>query len=116
MQLIHPLTCLNIIIHAKDEIMKCLRINYKENEHVDIPLDIIADNRAKYYKKQYQRSYNELYQESLYAFNHYECLVEHWLMSKMTWEEIHSLIEQSGVELSELDWRNSLKEIQNIKI
>ena len=96
--------------------MKCLRINYKENEHVDIPLDLIADNRAKYYTKQYQRSYNELYQESLYAFNHYECLVAHWLMSKMTWDEIRTLIEKSGAELSELDWRNSLKEIQNIKI
>lgn len=96
--------------------MKCLRINYNNKQHVDIPLDLIADNRAKYYTKQYERPYSELFQESLYAFNQYECLVEHWLMSKMTWEEISELIENSGAELSEMDWRNSLKEIQNIKI
>ena len=96
--------------------MKCLRVKYETNNHVDIPIDLIADNRAKYYTKHYQRPYNELYQESLFAFTQYECLVEHWLMSKMSWQDISKLIEKAGGNISEAEWKLAMKEIQNIKI
>ena len=95
--------------------MKCLRIKFKNDKTFDLTVDQIAVSRAHYYQKQYNKSYQDLYLESLNAFSNYECLLEHWVNSKMDVREIQEIGQKYGLNFSENDWKTSLREISDTK-
>ena len=92
--------------------MKYLKIETQKNKHVEIPVNIIAEDRANYYVNKYQRSFDQSYDESISAFNDYECLVEYWATKKMKWKEINSILKNLyQISLDQNEWLASRKQI-----
>ena len=97
---------------------KFLRVTMPNGDTYDIPVKIIAENRAKYYAEYFKRrhiDYDKTYQEEL-SFtleNDYELL--DWANSNMDWDDVkdHAIkVEKEPIPIDfEESWLNGEKEI-----
>jgi hypothetical protein len=73
----------------KGKIMKVLRVNMPDGSKWDVPVSVIAQNRAEYYASEFGGDVQKSLDEDtmpLFAADHYE--VEDWAANNMNWSDV----------------------------
>jgi hypothetical protein len=95
-----------------------LRITMPDQSKWDVPVLLIAQDRAKYYAKEFGGDVEKsLEQDSLPLFNEDEYEIEDWAANNMNWEDVkdQAKIVQEEAEVDyEEGWINGDKEIVDV--
>lgn len=94
--------------------MKYLRVKMEDGSEYDIPVNVIAENRAEYYSDEFdndlQRSLKE---DTMPLFESDNYKIEDWAANNMNWSDVESIavkISNESVDFQE-GWINGDKKI-----
>lgn len=94
--------------------MKYLRVEMEDGSSYDIPVSVIAKNRAEYYMDEFNNDLQKSLDEDtnpLFESDSYE--IEDWAANNMNWDEVESIavkVSSGSVDFQE-GWVNGEKEI-----
>lgn len=72
--------------------MKVLRVNMPDGSKWDVPVSVIAENRAKYYSHEYGGDVQKSLEEDtlpLFEADRYE--IEDWAANNMNWSDVEKM-------------------------
>jgi len=95
---------------------KVLRIEMPNGSKWDVPVMIIARDRAKYYKDEFDNNIEKsLHDDTLPLFESNEYEIKDWASNNMNWDDVKEFAKQVPQSNTETDyqegWINGEKEI-----
>lgn len=95
--------------------MKYLRVEMPNGAKYDVPVSVIATDRANYFKSEYNGDFQKsLEEDTIPLFNSDDYEIEDWAANNMNWKEVEKsavlVFQPPGCDFQE-GWVNGEKEI-----